>query len=162
MPAAGEAVSLWRIAKDTPQYLAVDLSGGGARFTGGRWNSKRNAVVYTSTTIALATLETRAHLGGNLSIRNAFLVRIQIPAPVWEQRHCVSAGELAPTWLAEPPGAASISYGDAWLRARAAPLLLVPSVIIPEEYNVLINPAHVAAAMISAAVLRQYVYDPRL
>jgi len=160
MSAGGQA--LWRISKDTPQYLATDLSGGGAKFTGGRWNRKRTAVVYTSMTIALATLETRAHLGGNLGIRNAFLVRIMVPPQVWEQRDIVAAGELAATWLAEPPGATSIGFGDSWLRGKAAPLLLVPSVIIPEEYNVLINPAHPAATLLSAAVLRQYVYDPRL
>jgi RES domain-containing protein len=43
-----------------------------------------------------------------------------------------------------------------------APLLLVPSIIVPEEYNVLINPAHAAARQISATVKRQFIYDPRL
>lgn len=155
-------VALWRIAKHTADYAATDLGGGGARATGGRWNGKGIPVVYAATTIALATLETLAHLGDNIAIRNAFLVRIDVPAPVWKARHTITAGDLAPTWLAEPPGSTSINAGNAWLASRACALLLVPSVIVPEEYNVLINPLHPHAAKLAAAVVRQYVYDPRL
>ncbi|WP_373924971.1 RES family NAD+ phosphorylase [Duganella vulcania] len=41
-------------------------------------------------------------------------------------------------------------------------MLLVPSVIVPEEYNVLINPLHPDTSRITAQVLRQFIYDPRL
>ena len=143
---AGGDVSLWRIAKHTVDYSATDLGGGGARATGGRWNGKGIPVVYAASTIALATLETLAHLGDNIAIRNAFLVRIDVPASVWKAREMITAAGLAPTWLAE----------------RRSPLLLVPSVIVPEEYNVLINPLHALAKKLNAQVVRQYVYDPRL
>jgi RES domain-containing protein len=155
-------VALWRIAKHTADYAATDLGGGGARACGGRWNGKGVPVVYAATTIALATLETLAHLGDNIAIRNAFLVRIDVPAPVWKSRQTITAGELPPTWLAEPPGSTSIDTGNAWLASRACALLLVPSVIVPEEYNVLINPLHPQASKLAAAVVRQFVYDPRL
>ena len=155
-------VALWRIAKHTADYAATDLGGGGARACGGRWNAKGVPAVYASTTIALATLETLAHLGDNIAIRNAFLVRIDVPASVWKSRQTITAGELPPTWLAEPPGSTSIDAGNAWLAQRAAALLLVPSVIVPEEYNVLINPLHPQASKLAAAVVRQFVYDPRL
>lgn len=153
---------IWRIAKHTPEFEAVDLSGGGAKFTGGRWNSKGKAVVYAASTIALATLETLAHLGDNIAIRNAFLVDIRVPAAVWKLRDMVEARDLDVTWVAEPPGSTTIRFGDDWLDRKSAPLLLVPSVIVPEEYNVLINPAHPDSAKISASVSRHYVYDPRL
>jgi RES domain-containing protein len=153
---------LWRIAKHTLQYPATDLSGGGAKITGGRWNKKGTPVLYASASIALATLETLAHLGDNIAIRNAFLVQITIPATIWEQHHHISATDLDPTWAAEPPGLTSVNHGEALLQAKCSPLLLVPSVIVPEEYNVLINPAHGAANQISAQVMRQFVYDPRL
>ncbi len=52
--------TLWRIAKHTAKYAADDLSGGGAKLTGGRWNSKGKEVVYAASTIALATLEALA------------------------------------------------------------------------------------------------------
>jgi RES domain-containing protein len=68
---------------------------------------------------------------------------------------------LDATWLAEPPGVMTIRFGAAWLQKAQAPLIMVPSVMVPEEYNVLLNPAHPTAQHISASVLRQYVYDPR-
>jgi RES domain-containing protein len=153
---------VWRIAKHTPEFHAADLSGGGAKSTGGRWNSKGKAVVYAASTIALATLETLAHLGDNIAIRNAFLVKINVPAAVWRSREIIEAGDLDITWVAEPPGSTTIKFGDDWLEKASSPLLLVPSVIVPEEYNLLINPAHPAALKITAAVARQFVYDPRL
>lgn len=153
---------LWRIAKHTHEYSAADLSGGGAKSTGGRWNSKGKAVVYAASTIALATLDTLAHLGKNIAIRNAFLVRVNVPARIWKAREIVEAGDLDVTWVAEPAGSTTIQFGDNWLDSTTASLLLVPSVIVPEEYNVLINPAHPDIAKITAAVHRQFIYDPRL
>lgn len=155
-------VALWRIAKHTIQYAADDMSGGGAKLTGGRWNSKGVPVIYASTSIALATLETLAHLGDNIAIRNAFLVKINVPASLWKSREVLSAADLNPTWLAEPPGSTTVELGDAWIARGSAALLLVPSVIIPEEHNILINPAHPASTKLSAKVMRQFVYDPRL
>lgn len=155
-------IALWRIAKHTLQYRADDLSGGGAKITGGRWNSKGQAVLYASTSIALATLETLAHLGDNIAIRNVFLIRLNIPLSLWKQRRILSPDDLDPTWCAEPPGSASVVYGDDWLRSTGSALMLVPSVIIHEEFNVLINPAHPACKRISASVVRQFVYDPKL
>lgn len=153
--------SLWRIAKHTLEYRADDLSGGGAKLTGGRWNSKGHALIYASTTIALATLETLAHLGDNIAIRNAFLIRIDVPVSVWNRREYITPDDLEPTWVAEPPGSTTIYFGDGWISSLSAALLMVPSVIVPEECNVLINPAHADARKIKATVMRQFVYDPR-
>ena len=55
------AISVWRIATDTPDYTADDLSGAGARATGGRWNARGTPLVYASTSRALACLETVVH-----------------------------------------------------------------------------------------------------
>jgi RES domain-containing protein len=159
---AGAEVILWRVSKETPDYTASDLSGGGAKTMGGRWNRKGSAVVYAASTIAVATLETLAHLGDNIPIRNAFLVSITVPPSVWAARRTVEAASLPVTWVAGPPGAASIDFGDAWLRSGAGALMLVSSIIVPEEYKVLINPAHPSTARITSAVARQYIYDPRL
>ena len=132
-------VNLWRIAKNTAQYQANDMSGGGAKTVGGRWNSKGSAVIYTSPTIALATLETLAHIGDEIAARNRFLIQIEVPDDVWKARETLDVTRLDPTWVSEPPGLATISPGDAWIKGNTAALLEVPSVIIHEEFNVLIN-----------------------
>jgi RES domain-containing protein len=155
-------VLLWRIANETPDLRASDLSGGGAKAIGGRWNRKGTPAVYASTSIALATLETLAHLGDTIAIRNSFLVRISVPASVWAVRAYVDVKSVPVTWMAEPPGITSIEIGNNWLEARSTALLVVPSVIVPEEHDVLINPMHPLARKLKATAVRQFVYDPRL
>jgi RES domain-containing protein len=81
---------------------------------------------------------------------------------VWAARDIITAASLPPTWVAEPPGAVTTDFGDHWLMSTTGALMLVPSIIVPEEYNVLINPAHPSAARITSAVTRQYLHDPRL
>lgn len=159
---SAEPETLWRIAKHTLKYQASDMSGDGAKRTGGRWHSKGVAAVYAATSIALATLETLAHLGNQISPRNAFLVKLTVPVSVWRTREIIEVADLPATWLAEPPGLTTVELGDGWLAGLSSSLLLVPSVIIPEEYNVLINPCHPDSSRIKAVVLRQYIYDPRM
>lgn len=159
---AAKAVILWRISKHTPQYGAADMRGEGANIFGGRWNSKGNHLVYSSTTIALATLETLAHIGDDIKARNRFLVAINVPQAVWKNRIILKQEDLDPTWIAEPAGLTTITAGDDWIAGMLTPILMVPSVIIPEEFNVLINPKHPLTARITAQVNRQFIYDPRL
>ena len=73
------AVPVWRIATDTPDYTADDLAGTGAKSSGGRWNRKGTAMVYTSGSAALACLETLVHLATNPLPLNRYLVRVEIP-----------------------------------------------------------------------------------
>jgi RES domain-containing protein len=151
-----EIFSAWRIAKHTPRYRADDLSGDCAMEAGGRWSSKGIPVVYGCCTPALAALETFAHLGGNFEIRNLFLVRIDMPAAAWSGREIVEMGDLEPDWASTPFGSATVELGDRWLARCEAPILLVPSALVPEEYNLLINPAHEGSRTITATVMRQY------
>lgn len=154
--------SLWRIATDTPTYEAHDLSGKGAEKDGGRWNPAGMPVVYTSQTRALACLETVVHLNAGGLPLNRYLVQIEAPADVWSQAEALDPAALPVGWEAEPPGKVSIDLGAAWLKAKTSALLIVPSVIIPEEENVLINPQHPSAAKITATKVRKWTYDPRL
>lgn len=155
-------VSLWRIAVDAPQYLAEDMTGAGAKATGGRWNRKGRAVLYTSTSVALACLETVVHSKmGSLPI-NRYLVRIDLPPDAWSARVEHTAGSLPPGWNATPEAKVSLDLGDAWLAAGDSPVMLVPSVVVPEEHNVLINPKHPSCRGAKAHKVRKWLYDPRL
>ena len=72
------------------------------------------------------------------------------------------AADLAVGWSAIPEGKVSLDAGDAWLQAGNAAVLVLPSVIVPEESNVLINPSHRDAALIRASKVRAWFYDARL
>lgn len=151
-------VALWRIAATTPNYQAQDLTGTGAKNTGGRWNPAGMAVTYTSQNIALAVHETIVHLrSGGLPL-NRYLVRIDVPDDFWNARQVLSPPV---GWDAQPVGMTSVHAGEVWLKGKGSALLVVPSVIVPEESNILINPLHADAAAITATALRMWHYDAR-
>jgi RES domain-containing protein len=149
----------WRIAVEAPGYAANDLSGAGAMRSGGRWNSPNQPMVYASSSIALAVLETLSYIGKDALPFDRFLVRIDIPDDVWDRR---TAPKFLPAgWDAIPAGLTSRRYGDKWRKSERSVLLVVPSVIIPDEQNILINPVHPEAARISATTVKRWVFDPR-
>jgi len=153
--------TLWRIATDTKDYEADDSTGAGAKITGGRWNAVGEPMVYASETIALACLETVVHLNSGLPF-NRHLVSITVPDDLWLGARRHEPATLPVGWDAEPAGRASLKFGSDWLASRATALLLVPSVIVPEERNILINPLHPNAGRITLTKLRRWLYDPRL
>ena len=65
-------------------------------------------------------------------------------------------------WDAEPPGKVSMDWGTAWIQGKATLLAKVPSVIVPEEHNILINPEHPDAAKLAAVKIRKWTYDQRI
>ena len=150
-------ISAWRIASDTPGYTADDMQGTGAKLTGGRWNREGTPLVYCASNISLACLETLVHLNAGLLPLNRYLVSIQIPPTVWQ-----AAEHFDPNkhigWDAIPAGKVSLDYGSQWAASMRSALLLVPSVIVPEELNILINPLHPAAATIRASKTRKWTY----
>ena len=151
---------LWRIAT-AGRYDPTDLSGQGAALEGARWNSQGTPMMYTSGTIALATLETLVHLGAELFPMSKYLVRVSVPDDIFDAR--LAAGKRAPpAWDAIPIALASQLWGDKWTASRGSLLCEVPSVIVPEEVNFLINPAHPGVRRIKAKVVRRFTYDERL
>ncbi len=155
-------VVLWRIATDAPQYESIDLSGKGAETTGGRWNRPGQPVVYSSTSIALACLETVVHLNAGAGLPlNRYLVRVEVDEASWQSMVVANPARLV-GWDAEPAGKVSLDWGDQWLRGQQSLLASVPSIVVPEERNVLINPAHRASAIVRATKLRKWLYDRRL
>lgn len=153
---------VWRIATDTPDYVADDLSGAGAKITGGRWNSKSIPVLYCSDTPSLACLETLVHLDTSGLPFNRILVAIEIPDAVWNARKIESASTLGVGWDVCPAGKVSIAVGDTWLKSNQTAVLTVPSAIVPEDVVILINPAHIDAKKITSHKIRRWMYDPRL
>lgn len=161
MVAPAALLAFWRIATDTPDYTADDLGGLGAERVGGRWNARGTPLVYASASRALACLETVVHLGGGVALPlNRYLVRLDVPPELWAARTVFDAAAQV-GWDALPPGRVSIAWGTAWAQGGASCLAEVPSVVVPEESNLLLNPRHPDAARITARKLRRWLYDPR-
>jgi RES domain-containing protein len=136
----------WRICRRP----FADLSGEGARLYGGRWNSPGRPLVYAAETAALAVLEVRVHLDLAWDVLPNDYVLVAI-----------NLGTLVPEELPALPDDPR-AVGDAWIRAARSALLRVPSLIVPESSNLLINPAHSDARFIAVQTIRLFVFDPRL
>jgi RES domain-containing protein len=155
-------VLLWRIASDALDWEAHDLSGKGAEISGGRWNRKGRPVVYCASSISLAVLETVVHVETDDLPLNRFVVCVRVPDEVWAARTVQTAASLPIGWTARPEGKVSLDIGDAWLAGGATALMQVPSVIVVEENNVLINPRHADAGRLEAWKVREWAFDGRL
>jgi RES domain-containing protein len=112
----------------------------GARLAGGRWNRPGTAVVYTSETLALATLEYLVHvdaddLPADLAGRSA-----EILDAVAVRR--LDASALPADWQRYPAPVTLADIGTEWVDRGETAVLAVPSAIIPFEWNYLLNPAH--------------------
>ncbi len=149
-------VSLWRIATDTPDYTADDMRGKGAETTGGRWNRAGMPVVYTATNISLAALETIVHFNTADLPLNRVLVRLDVPDDLWAARKRLTPHDAPVGWNVFPAGKVSLDLGDAWLGSAASALMEVPSAIVPEESNVLVNPRHPGAVAIDVVRTRTF------
>ncbi len=110
-------------------------------------------------TIALAVLETAAHINDRGLPLNRFLVHIDVPLPVWAAREEKSVEALPAGWSAVPAGAASVKVGSQWHSALRSAILLVPSVIVPEERVALVNPRHPDAGKMTATLVRAFEYN---
>lgn len=159
MTQPSRSLSFWRIATRGRNWEPTDLSGGGGAATGGRWNEKGVPAVYAATSVALACLETLVHMNqGGLPIAR-YLVELQVPRAVHENGRHV---ELPQDWNALPGSLAASKAGTEWLQSKASLLLFVPSVIVPMEWNVLLNPAHPDLAQVRAIDHGRFRYDGRL
>lgn len=166
MPAldiATDDVIVYRIGIDTPDYTADDLTGIGAERHPGRWNEQGFRVIYTASSRALACLETLVHTAPSGAFPfNRYLVEYAIPRAVWDARARMSLSDPGIVgWDAIPAGRVSKSWGSAWLASQRSVIAEVPSVLVPEESNVLINPRHPDLAALSVRKVRRWVYDPR-
>ena len=135
------------------------MTGAGAAKSAGRWNSTGEAVIYAAQTISMAVLETAAHIDDAGLPLNRYLVELDVPDDVWTFREALDAAALPPSWAAIPAGQASVKIGSTWLVAMRSAVLLVPSVVVPEEHAALINPAHAGSRRITARIVRLFEYS---
>jgi RES domain-containing protein len=127
---------------------------------GGRWNRRGTRVVYTSSSLSLAALETLAHFDEEEAPDTLVAIPADMPDDVPITR--VKLSELVANWRATPPPESLAETGTRWAVARHSLVLAVPSAIIPEDLNYLLNPLHAQFKRIRVGRPKPFSFDPRL
>jgi len=137
-----------------------DLSGTGAKIFGGRWNNKGVSIIYTSETRALATLEYLVHVPLSLMPTNLSLAAIKIPDSIVPKK--IEISNLPKKWQDYPAPSRLAKIGSDWALSNETLLLRVPSAIVKDEFNILLNPAHGDMKRVKIAHVEKYRLDERL
>ncbi len=147
---------LYRI---TPAKFAKDLTGVGARIAGGRWNHKGTSVIYTATSRSLATVEALVHLSQPEFLVDRKIVSIEIPKTIVPQ--VVDSNDLPKNWRKYPAPHKLADVGTRWVVSMKSLLLQVPSAVIKDEFNMLINPAHPDMKFAKISKIEVFTLDKR-
>jgi len=134
---------VYRLAR---HKYARDLSGKGAELTGGRWNSRGVPMLYTGESRALCTVEVSVHVPLGIMPDDYHLIQILIP----DELHMIEVDpdKLDDNWKSIPHHHSTQQIGDKWAIEKQSAILTVPSVVVPGDFNYLINPMHPDAGQI--------------
>jgi RES domain-containing protein len=150
---------VWRLA---PRIHARSLNGEGNRISGARWNSPGNGVVYTCANLSLSVLEAYVHLPPALRLNLPDYEAVQLAIPDDGGMTQISIGEFEAMLTAPDPRAACRAAGDRWIAAGRDLVLAAPSIIVPEELNLMLNPAHPRMGDVAIVSSRRFHFDARL
>lgn len=148
---------IWRLCRKQFAHSAFD--GEGAKLYGGRWNHKGQPMVYASATLSLAVLEVLVH--HRVSIPPADFIAIPAELPAKLKIETVRPADLPTDWRGDPAPVRLQEIGEGWLRSQSSLMLAVPSVIVPAEFNYLINPRHPDFAQLAIGTPQTFPFDAR-
>ncbi len=147
-------LTLWRISNH------ADLTGAGGMIAPARWHTAGRPVVYLAENPASALLEVLVHLEVDEAHRPSAYQLLKVEAEEAIASEQIDLSSLPPSWSTEE--ATTQAMGDAWLRSNRTSLLRIPSAIVPETWNWLLNPRHPDAARMRIIQVRKDPFDPRL
>ena len=146
----------WRIAIEK---AALDRNCEGARKSGGHWHREGCAALYSAMTAELAVLEKFVHTEGQ--DESLVLVAVDVPDdPALGVD--VTRDELPQGWDDLDDGGSATQFGTAFLQKRRHLYMRVPSVIVGEGVNLIINPEHPAYEEVKLSIVRPFSFDPRM
>lgn len=151
-------VTVYRLGK--LRYQDQLFSGAGGLFAHGRWTPRGRPVVYTSGSISLAVLEYTVNYRQRGWVPASVLGRAKIPNSVAIKT--VRSADLPADWFSASPPASLLDIGGDWLERGATAVLKVPSAVVPEEWNYLLNPQHAHFRRIGIAPPEPFSFDRRL
>jgi RES domain-containing protein len=151
-------LTVFRLGKSI--YRAQLFSGQGGLYASGRWTPRGLPVVYTSASISLAVLEYTVSYRRRGWVPATVLGRASIPAAV--PMETLMPGDLPPKWSAADPPPQLQNIGGKWLRRAKTAVLQVPSAIVTEEWNYLLNPLHPDFRKLKLGAPERFIFDRRL
>ncbi len=147
-------MTIWRVSNHP------SLDGRGGLRTAGRWHHRGRRIVYCAPNPATALLEVLVHLEIDVEDIPRSYQFLEIQVPEATARETANVVNLGVDWKQQPE--ITRCLGDQWLLSERTALLLVPCVIVPETWNVLINPRHAEAAGIAVWRVHEQEIDRRL
>ena len=149
---------LWRVTRRI--HAATPLNGEGSRLYGTRWSHPGRPLASASSTLSLAALEYLVHVDPRDLPDDFVSVRIAVPDSV--HAHRLDRAQLPTTWRRYPAPDELAVIGDEWLSKQERLLLIVPSAIVPEEDNILVNPRHPDIGRLHIDAPTRFDFDKRL
>jgi RES domain-containing protein len=147
-------VILWRVSN----YATLD--GVGGLYVSGRWHTKGHPVVYCTLNPATALLEILVHMEIDAEDRPERFQMLKIEGPDTLSVEEIKPGALPSNWIEDL--AFTQNLGDGWLSEAGSLLLKVPSVLVPETWNVVVNPRHAEASLLKVTMRYEHPFDARL
>lgn len=147
-----------RVYRVVNTKYADDLSGEGTRLHGGRWNHIGLSCVYTSQSRSLAILEFSVNVSTDRILRYLSMVEIEIPHDIRE----VNIRDLSGDWREAPSPPSAKDFGTHLLNGKSHAVIKLPSSVIPEEFNYLINPRHPLSAACKIIEIKDFIFDIRI
>jgi RES domain-containing protein len=149
-------VRVWRIAS----AAHATFDGEGARRYGSRWTPRGLPAVFTSATLSLAALERFVNTDADLEPMDLVTIAVDIETNIAVET--VTAADVPSDWRKYPAPPTLAMIGERWLRASTSAVLSVPSVVIPNERNFVLNPTHADFARLVINPSEPFSFDPRM
>ncbi|GAA0871101.1 RES family NAD+ phosphorylase [Gangjinia marincola] len=125
-----------------------------------RWNRENEYVIYASQSRALCTLEMVAHRNALMAALDHYLLTISLPDD--DSHYLDISAELPKEWKHFKNYNVLQRLGSAWYQAKTSLILKVPSVLIPGEFNYVINTTHADYEKVRITNAEPFVWDSRL
>jgi RES domain-containing protein len=153
-------VIVWRLS--SARYTESALSGLGGLYVAGRWHHRGTRIVYCSTNLSLAALELLVHCDIGNPPADMVKVKVRLPDGMSQEVVADPATSIDERWRQLPLSAAAQRFGSTWAQEQRSCALAVPSAVIPEEQNVLLNPEHDEMAGVETVDVQPFHFDERL
>jgi len=150
-------IRAWRILHT--RYVDSAFDGESAYLYGGRWNNPGRRLIYAAGSLALAALELLVNGVQPHKVDQFVSISIDFSKEIVQ---VLEVKSLPSHWAESPAPDETKAIGDTWLSAGTSAVLQVPSAVIPDESNFLINPLHLNSAKLKTGPARPFSFDRRL